>query len=142
MNIENLRSPHETIGGLNYLPRLLDKIRLHGAGQLPKEYQANLGEGFDGRCVKFLGVDYAALRDRVLQGGSDQEILEWCHSQGLKPSDEQIEVWNQFMRKRGWNDEASPMLARRLEEGGLEHRRDIQTFFDYIDLDEGRDPLA
>ncbi len=68
--------------------------------------------------------------------------MEWCFSQGRKPDDGQIEVWNEFMRKRGWNDDGAPMLERRLREGGFEGRTDIQTFFDFIDLDEGRDPLT
>jgi hypothetical protein len=32
------------------------------------------------------------------------------------------------------------MLVRRLKEINCENRTDIQTFFDFIDLDEGRDP--
>jgi hypothetical protein len=140
MKVDNLRSPHEKVGGLSYFGRMLDKIRLHAAAQLPLEYQANLGGGFDGRCVQLLWIDYSALRARVLQGGDDEEILDWCYSQGRKPSAEEMEVWNEFMRKRGWNDEATPILHRRLQEGGFEHRTDIQTMFDYIDLDEERDP--
>ena len=140
MKVENLRSPHTQTGGIYYFGRMVDKIRLHAAGQLPADYQPNLGAGFDGRCVNFLKVDYPALVERVKQGGSDEEILEWCFAQGRKPSAEEIEIWNEFMRKRGWNDEATPTLQRRLREGNFEDRTDIQTFFDYIDLDEGRDP--
>ena len=32
--------------------------------------------------------------------------------------------------------------AMRLKEAGFENRTDIQTFFDFIELDEGRDPAA
>jgi hypothetical protein len=42
------------------------------------------------------------------------------------------------MRKRGWNDSGSEKLKQRLAEGGHQMRTDIQTFFDFIDLDEGR----
>ncbi len=42
------------------------------------------------------------------------------------------------MRKRGWNDESSGRLVTRKRESGLEDRDDVQTFFDYIDADEGR----
>jgi hypothetical protein len=42
------------------------------------------------------------------------------------------------MRKRGWRDDGSAALERRLKEGGFEKRTDIQTTFDFIDLDEGR----
>ena len=140
MQVPNLRSPHERVGGIVYFGRMLDKIRLHAKGVLPPEYQANLGAGFDGRCLKFLGISYADLVARTLEGATDEEMLQWCFEQGHRPSDEQIEVWNDFMRKRGWKDELSEILERRLREGGFEARTDIQTLFDYIDLDEGRDP--
>jgi gluconokinase len=83
-------------------------------------------------------LDYAALQTRVLQGGSDDEILEWCFQNGHRPTEEQIEVWNGFMLKRGWNDELAATLLRRKKESGFEDRTDIRTMFEYIDADEGR----
>ncbi|HEU0274181.1 MAG TPA: hypothetical protein VFQ83_06615 [Candidatus Udaeobacter sp.] len=44
------------------------------------------------------------------------------------------------MRKRGWNDEISEILERRKKETGMTDRPDIQTFFQFIDADEGRLP--
>ena len=132
------RSPHAKVHGLVYFGRLLDKIRLHANGTLPQEYVANLGEGFDLRCVRLLGVSYAALVERTLEGGSDEELLEWCWQAGRRASEEEVEIWNEFMRKRGWNDEASVRLQERLAEGGFQSRTDVHTLFDYIDLDEGR----
>jgi Domain of unknown function (DUF5069) len=141
MNVPGLRSPYEKVGGIFYFGRMLDKIRLHAAGKLPEDFQANLGKGFDGRITRFLHVDYNALVERVKQGGSDEEILQWCFENGRKwTNDEELEVWNTFMRKVGWNDDVTPTLQRRLREGGFEGRADVQTIFDYIDLDEGRDP--
>ena len=103
------------------------------------EYQANLGKGFDGSCVKFLGVDYGELVERVKNGGSDEETLSWCLERGRRPSEREIHVWNEFMRKLGWNDDVSETLKRRKEEGGLEDRSDIETIFQFIDADEGRE---
>ena len=140
MQIPDLRSPHDTVEGLKYFARLLDKIRLHQAGTLPIDYHANLGSGFDERCTHFLSIEYPALVARVQKGGSDQEIFHWCTTEGRRPTEEEIEVWNEFMRKRGWNDEATERLLMRKKESGIEHRDDIQTFFDYLDIDEGRDP--
>jgi gluconokinase len=140
MNVPNLRSPFSQVGGLYYFARMIDKIRLRAAGQLPQEYHANLGSGFDERTLHFLWLEYPALVERVKQGGTDEEILTWAFSQGRKPSAEEIEVWNEFMRKRGWNDEASARLAMRKAESGFPNRDDIQTLFAYIDLDEGREP--
>jgi gluconokinase len=140
MNVPKLRSPYAQVGGIYYFPRMLDKIRLHAAGELPPDYRANLGSGFDGRALHFLWIEYPALVERVKQGGSDEEILAWAVAQGRQPNAEEIEIWNDFMRKRGWNDEISARLETRKAEGGFADRADIQTFFDYIDLDEGRDP--
>lgn len=140
MNGERIRSPYVQTHGIYYFARMIDKIRLHAAGQLAADYHANLGGGFDERCTSFLWIEYPALVERVKAGGSDEEILEWSFRQGRKPSEEEIEIWNEFMRKRGWNDEASERLTMRKRESGCGDRDDIQTFFDYIDLDEGRDP--
>ena len=138
MAFTGLRSPNEKVGPIVYFPRMLDKIRLHVAGQLPADYVPNLGEGFDKACVSHLGIDYAALVDRVKSGGSDEELFQWAREQGRPLTEQDHVVWNEFMRKRGWNDEASERLAQRKAEGGFGNRDDIQTFFDFIDLDEGR----
>lgn len=132
------RSPKETVGGIVYFGRMIDKIRLMQSGDLHPDLHANLGKGFDERACSLLGVSYDLLRSRVCEGGSDDEILEWCFRNGTRPTEEQIEVWNGFMVKRGWNDELSETLVRRKKESGLETRGDIQTMFQYIDADEGR----
>ncbi len=135
-----LRSPSEKVGGLFYFGRMLDKIRLHAKGELPSDYHANLGKGFDEKCVRFLRVNYDELAERVKKGGPDEEILQWCFSVGCRPSDDDLYVWNEFMRKRGWDDEVSETLKRRKAEAGMTDSADIQTAFQFIDADEGRLP--
>ena len=137
------RSAYDRTGGIVYLARMLHKIRLHAAGTLRADYHANLGTGFDGRCCRFLGVEYAALRARVLEGGTDDEVLAWCFARGTRPNDEQVLVWNKFMLKRGWRDEddgSTQELERYKASSGLAHRADLVTFFDYYEVDEGRKP--
>ena len=136
-NLE-VRSPYTTVGGIVYFGRMLDKIRAHAQGQLPPEYQANLGRGFDASCVKFLQINYEQLVERLKQGGTDEEILQWCFAMGRRPAEDDIFVWNEFMRKRGWNDELSEILTRRKEEADMAGRSEIQTMFSFIDADEGR----
>lgn len=137
------RSPYDMEGGLVYFPRMLDKIRLHASGALPVEYVPYLSKGLDGRCSRFLGVNYADLVHRVQAGGTDAEILEWCLENGRRPSAEEIEIWNSFMTKRGWR-EMDPSVMAVLEEhkasAGLSGRHDIVTFFDFQEVDEGRKP--
>jgi Domain of unknown function (DUF5069) len=141
MKIENFRSPYQKLGGLHHLGRMLDKIRLHQAGKLPEEYHRNYGlsVGLDGHLCGFLGLEFADVCERVRQGGTDDEIAEWCFARGLRPNKIQTRVWNEFSRKFGWNDAVSRYSARVKAEDGLEHRTDIVTAFDLIDLREGRE---
>jgi gluconokinase len=132
------RSPKDEVGGIVYFGRMIDKIRLMKAGELHPDLHANLGTGFDSRCVNFLGIIYEPLKKYVEEGATDSEALAWCFENGSNPSEEQIEVWNDFMRKRGWNDDVTATLIRRKKESGFEARDDIQTMFQYIDADEGR----
>ena len=137
------RSAYDRTGGLTYFARMLDKIRLHAAGQLRADYHANLGGGFDARCCRLLGIGYAALRERALRGGTDDDLLAWCHVNGMRPTDEQSLVWNKFMEKRGWRDEddgSTQELETYKAASGLAHRSDLVTFFDYYEVDEGRRP--
>lgn len=41
--VEGLRSPRVGVGGLVYFGRMVDKVRLEQAGNLPEDYRANLG---------------------------------------------------------------------------------------------------
>lgn len=137
-----IRSPRETVGGLFVFGRILDKIRLNASeGGLPEGYHLGIIPGkrtFDDRVCRFLGVDFGALASRTLEGGSDEEILEWCFLNGRRPDEEQIEIWNGFMSKRGWRDAASAGVAEQKQSAGLGAREDIQTFFDLMDAEEGR----
>jgi hypothetical protein len=143
MPVEGFRSPYDkNAGGLHHLGRMLDKIRLKAAGQLPEAYHRNYGLSFglDGQLCGFLNLKFEAIEARVLQGGTDAEIAEWIFSQGFRPNSQQVKVWNEYIRKLGWNDRASSLIAKRKEEGGLTDRVDIQTIFDGIDALEGRPP--
>ena len=132
MKIPGLRSDYEKVGGIVYFGRMLDKIRLKAAGRLPGDFFTGTENPrhFDARCCRFLRVEYEQLVQRVLAGGSDDQVLAWCFDQGYRPSDDLIEVWNEFMTKRGWRDSGSAELAKAKNERGFGHRDDIQTFFD------------
>ena len=138
-----IRSPRETVGGIFVFGRILDKIRYFAReGKLPDGYHLGFIEGsrtFDDRVCRFLGVSFEDLTKRTLEGGTDEEILEWCfQTSGRKPTPEQIEIWNGFMFKRGWRDAASAGLQKQKDEAALGHRDDILTFFDLMDAEEGR----
>ena len=141
MKVRGLRSAYEEVGGIVYFGRMLDKIRLQAAGKLPVAWQAAKGtasnSSFDSRCCRFLGIDYATLEKETLKGGSDEELLAWAFAHGRQPTEDEIEVWNAFMTKRGWRDAGTQRLNERLAEIGLPPGT-VQTMFEFIDLDEGR----
>ena len=136
-----LRSPRDTVGGITVFGRILDKIRAHAAGKLPEGYHLGIIAGkrtFDDRVCRLLGVDFDALSARVLEGGTDEEVLKWCFQTGRQPDAEHIELFNGFMSKRGWRDPATNGLIEQRAAAGLAHREDLVTFFDMMDVEEGR----
>ena len=134
------RSPRVKLAGLYHLARMLDKSRLHLEGRLPDEYRPNLGSalGLDGHLCGFLGISFEDLCERIRQGGSDEEIVEWCFHTGCRPNPVQRRIWNEFARKAGWNDRVSAFIAATKAEDGLSDRTDLVTAFDLIDFREGR----
>jgi gluconokinase len=137
MKTAPLTAYQETLGMI-YFARMLDKIRQQAAGTLREDFLENLGAGFDGRCTNLLRVSYAGLTARVLQGGSDEEILKWCFETGRELNEGDIFVWNNYLKKVGWKDAASEILIRRKKESGLEGRDEIETMLEYFEYDESR----
>ncbi len=136
-------SDYSETKGLIYFARMLDKIRLKAEGWLAPGYFLGVEDPtfFDARCTRYLGVDYDELAIRTLQGGSDDEILDWCFARsGRKPSEEEILLFNSFLLKRGWRDESSADLQAAKERLGWETRDDVQTWVDLHDAEEGRTP--
>jgi Domain of unknown function (DUF5069) len=141
MNEQLPRSPYDMVGGLVYFPRMFDKIRLHARGHLPEDYHNNLGRELDGYGLAFLHVKYADLCERVLTGGSDEQILEWCLANGRRPGEGESEIFNGFMQKAGWRDASSERLAARLEQSPLGRlNRRCWARFDFLEFEEGRTP--
>jgi len=133
-------SPYKKVGEIVWFLRMVDKIRLKESEQLPEEYLSYMGHGFDARCCKFLGIDYEALINEVRSGKGDRELLEWSFRKGNSPGEEEILVWNEFMVKRGWRDtDGDPdELADYKSKYGMGHRKDILTYFEFFEVDEGR----
>src|SRR5437762_5963160 len=123
---------------------MLDKIRLNAAGKLAPGYFCGVEDPtfFDARCTRLLGVNYDELARRTLEGGSDEEILEWCFADGRRPSEEEIAIWNAFLAKRGWRDESSADLMEAKKRGGWGDRDDIEAWVDGGEAGEGGEPRA
>jgi hypothetical protein len=132
------RSARETMCGWAYLPRFVDKIRLHLAGKLHADYQENLTKGFDGAWLKAAGVAAESFIQVVKDSITDGQVADWVAKNVQKTAAEK-KAFNDFVLNRGRDEE--PAIARlkmRKEQSGLGHRDDLQTFVDYIDADEKR----
>ena len=95
---------------------------------------------FDARCTRFLDVNYDELVERTLKGGSDEEILEWCFERGRRPSDEEISIWNAFLRSVAGETTRAQTCRQPKKRSGLGDRDDIKTWVDLHDAEEGRTP--
>ena len=139
MEIKGIKGCYEKTGSMFYFARMCSKIRLHAQGNLPEDYFDMLGDGFDGRTCRYLGVDYEDIKAQVLTGKSDEEVLAWCFENGRQLTDEEILIYNSFMSKRGWrDDETAEFIPAMIKEYGVPDDGRVLTDFDLIEIDEGR----
>ena len=141
MKIDGIKGCYEKTLGLFYFARMCSKIRLHVEGKLPPDYFSMLGNGFDGRTCRYLRVNYEDVKAQVLNGLSDESVLEWCYGQGRRLTDEEVLIYNSFMSKRGWrDDETDDYIPSLIQEYGIDDNDapHVITDFDAIEIDEGR----
>ena len=133
------RSPRETMCGWLHLPRYIDKIRLHLAGRLHADYEANLGKGFDERWLNAAGVTHDQMVEVVRNSITDGEVCDWVRT-SVKRNETEKAAHAKGMLDYPRRDDAAMQerLKLRKEQSGLSHREEIRSFMDYIDADEKR----
>jgi len=133
------RSCHETMDGWMYLPRYIDKIRLHLAGKLHSDYADNFGKGFDAKWLKSAGVTHEKMIEVVKNSITDGQVCDWVR-QNVKKSPAEKAAHRADMLNFPKADDPQMMarLKMRKEEAGVAHRDDIRAFVDCIDADEKR----
>ena len=94
------RSPREVMSGWVYLPRFVDKIRLHLAGKLPKDYQENFTKGFDGAWLKAAGVTAEQMIEVVKNSITDGQVADWI-AKNVKKTEADKAAFREFILKRG-----------------------------------------
>jgi hypothetical protein len=131
------RSPYERLGGYVHLPRLIDKAKLQRRGLLDGyNYKT---AGFDKHLLAFLKLNPDAFEEAANRIEDDQQIWEWIQENGVKHSQEAIEEWNRAMISRQPDTPAKKArFLQFLKEAGGDGRKDIRTYFDLIEFDEGR----
>ena len=133
------RSPRETMDGWMYLPRYLDKIRLHLAAKLHADYQENFGKGFDALWLKYAGFTHEHMIEVVKKSITDGEVCDWVRQHAKKsPADKAAHAKDMLSRPLPGDEAALARLKMRKEQCGGAHRDDVKTFVDAIDLDEKR----
>ena len=133
------RSPRETMDGWHYLPRYVDKIRLHLAGQLHSDYTENFGKGFDGMWLKAADVAHEQMIEVVKHSITDGQVCDWVRKNVKKSPAEKAAHWEDILsRPKAGDEAANARLKMRKEQCGGAHRDDVRTFVDVIDLDEKR----
>ena len=131
------RSPYEKLGGYVHLPRLIDKARLHRKGLLDGYNYKTVG--FDKHLLAFLKLDPDEFEEVVNRLDDDAAVLKWVREHGAKHSPEAIEHWNEAMISRHPDTAAKKArFTHFLKEAGGDSRKDIRTYFDLIEFDEGR----
>ena len=131
------RSPYQRLGGYVHLPRLIDKAKLHRKGLLNGYNYKTVG--FDKHLLAFLEIDGTEFEEAANRLKDDEKVLDWIQENGAKHSAEEIEHWNEQMISR-YPDTAvkKARFLHALKEAGGAGRKDIRTYFDLIEFDEGR----
>ena len=133
------RSPRELMAGWMYLPRYIDKIRLHLADSLHPDYQPNFGKGFDGMWLNAAGVTHEQMIEVVQDSLTDGEVCDWVR-ENIKASPAAKAAHRETMLNRPAPDDTAGQerLQQRKAEAGIAGRDDVKTFVDMIDADEKR----
>ena len=85
---------------LGYLPRFVDKIRLHLAGKLHADYQENFTKGFDGAWLK-AAASPPELSSRLSRTTiTDGQVADWV-AKNVKKTDAEKKAFNDFVLNRG-----------------------------------------
>lgn len=129
------RGPREKLGGMIWLPRMIDKARASLAGTLG-EYRYNCV--MDARLLKFLNMGEDAFLDLVKASRDDAEILSRLKSGPSARSDAAIAGFNEMMESL---EPTSPDMVRRFEAARdriKPGRTDVTTWVALLDLEEGR----
>ena len=133
------RSPREVMCGWMHLPRFIDKIRLHLAGKLAPDYEANFCKGFAGLWLETSGLKSEQFIEVVKRSITDGEVCDWVLKNVKVPETAKVAHRERMLNYPKKDDaEMQARLKTRKENAGLSHRNDIQSFVDFIDADEKR----
>ena len=137
------RSPKALLGGIAHLGRFIDKIRLRHAGKIQDYNYVTVG--FDKHLIEFLAIDPKTFEQRVLAGGTDEDLLAWIVVNGKKVTEAESRLFTRnLLSAKPEDDAARQRFQGRL--GDIATKRGVvvsslppaQTWADVIEIDEER----
>jgi hypothetical protein len=137
LTLEKPRSAKDKLLGLVSLKRVIDKAKAHNEGHLG-EYDYDCPH--DKPLFEFLGTNGEEFARRVKELDTDNAIADWVQREFLsKKTPAEIERFNNDRMR--WHPDPGSHGAEyfeKLREQIAPGRHDVVTWFDILDLDEGR----
>lgn len=134
LSVRAPRSPRVRLGGFVLLPRALDKARAEIAG---KSGEFHFNCPMDRQLFDYFGVDAEALKAEVAKDKTDGELLEWVLKNAKqKATPPEIAAWSHYQESRAPDNTDSREFFNEMHTKYAPHRKDIQTWFDMLDLDD------
>lgn len=130
------RSAKDKLAGLVSLKRTTDKAKAHNEGHLG-EYDYDCPH--DKPLFAFLGTNGDEFAAKVKEDGSDDAIAGWANSRIADKTQAQIDAFNDERMK--WHPDPGSQgeeYFTSLRDKVAPGREDVVTWFDLLDLDEGR----
>ena len=129
------RSPRERLAGLNMLARTIDKARAKQAGSLgPYIFDCSM----DRRLFEALRTDGDEFFAVVTETEDDARVVSWLSRTGHLPTGAVLDALNADIDAWGPKTDDSRARFERQREEIAPERRDVRTWTDLIDLEEGR----
>lgn len=115
--MSKLRRPADQLAGCVWLPRFIDKCRLHLAGALPADYQAPFCHpfGIDGVFLQHFALTKEEALAAVAAAADEAAVAAWLAASGRFTA-EKIAAWNALaphIGKPGFPGEKGFAWARR-----------------------------
>jgi hypothetical protein len=132
------RSAKDRLAGLVSLKRTIDKAKAYNEGHLG-EYDYDCPH--DKPLFAFLGTDGATFAAKVKELDDDAAIVAWLQSSTLLPKKTQAEIDAFDLDRMRWHPDPGSHGAEyfdTLRKQVAPDRPEIVTWFDLLDLDEGR----
>ncbi|MDQ6944572.1 MAG: DUF5069 domain-containing protein [Candidatus Eremiobacteraeota bacterium] len=127
------RAPRETLAGVAFMPRTIDKLRAEMPGGNMGKY-LNRSDGLSAVMCKRISVDMDELRAVVASADSEDDVAAWLRER-VSP---ELAAETSAKLATLTMDRLPPEFQERVRKNHpvLAHRPELNTFFDIFDADD------